>query len=33
MRLAREGAEVAGRPLLDPAVLLAAATVRYAYGT
>ncbi|MDE2976169.1 MAG: amino acid racemase [Acidobacteriota bacterium] len=31
--LALEGAEVAGRPLLDPAVLLAAATVRYAYGT
>lgn len=31
--LALEGAEVAGRPLLDPAALLAAAAVRYAYGT
>ncbi len=30
--LALEGAEVAGRPLLDPARLLAAAAVRYAYG-
>ncbi len=31
--LALEGEEVAGRPLLDPAALLAAAAVRYAYGT
>ena len=30
--LALEGAEVAGRPLLDPAALLAAAAIRYAYG-
>ena len=30
--LALEGAEVAGRPLLDPARLLAKAAVRYAYG-
>lgn len=30
--LALEGAEVAGRPLLDPAALLAGAAVRYAYG-
>ena len=30
--LALGGAEVAGRPLLDPARLLADATVRYAYG-
>ena len=30
--LALEGAEVAGEPLLDPAALLAGATVRYAYG-
>lgn len=30
--LALEGPEVAGRPLLDPARLLAAAAVRYAYG-
>jgi len=31
--LALEGEGVAGRPLLDPAALLAAAAVRYAYGT
>lgn len=31
--LALEGAEVARRPLLDPAALLAGAAVRYAYGT
>lgn len=30
--LALEGAEAAERPLLDPAALLAGATVRYAYG-
>ena len=30
--LALDGAEVAGRPLLDPARLLAQAAVRYAYG-
>lgn len=30
--LALEGAEVAGRPLLDPARLLAKAAVQYAYG-
>lgn len=30
--LALEGPEVAGRPLLDPARLLAAAAIRYAYG-
>ncbi len=30
--LALEGAEVAGRPLLDPAALLAGAAVRHAYG-
>ncbi|MCY3968879.1 MAG: amino acid racemase [Acidobacteria bacterium] len=30
--LALEGTEVAGRPLLDPARLLAKAAVRYAYG-
>lgn len=29
--LALEGAEVAGRPLLDPAALLAAAAIRHAY--
>ena len=30
--LALEGAEVAGRPLLDPAALLAGAAIGYAYG-
>jgi len=30
--LALEGADVAGRPLLDPARLLAKAAIRYAYG-
>ena len=30
--LALEGAEVAGRPLLDPAALLAGAAIRQAYG-
>ena len=30
--LALEGGEVAGRPLLDPARLLAKAAIRYAYG-
>ena len=30
--LALEGTEVAGRPLLDPAALLAGAAVRHAYG-